>query len=301
MTEYSPKTFWPNLYREGLKKGAPALNLVCVPGLPRLANRVMDRVHARVYTKLLSLAGTNRGPALDMGCGAGRWLLRLAKKGFAVTGLEYAREALLHNKERPGLSAIPMVQASAHETCFKDESFDLVSVVTVIQHLPYPDQEKALDEIIRVLRPGGHAVVIEHITPKDLPGREMDWQGVYPRSMAEWVQGFEARGLVSVKHTRLQYFPLFDLYKRAREALLRVYQALRGGPRGTEKGNSGPMSGPNARTIKPPVVKRMLKACVKGADSVLVSLCFSGLLPFEALLGRVRGSHAGFLLKKPRP
>ncbi|MEK7505344.1 MAG: class I SAM-dependent methyltransferase [Patescibacteria group bacterium] len=84
--------------------------------------------------------------ALDIGCRDGYWSLCLEKKGYTVTSLDidpHYGPALKHNVEE-GLK-------------FDDNSFDLIWCTEVIEHLHDPD--KFLNEINRVLSPGGLSVL----------------------------------------------------------------------------------------------------------------------------------------------
>lgn len=92
---------------------------------------------------------------LDCGCGTGHNLTMLRRFGRAVgidltwTGLSYARDR--------GERAI--AQATAAVLPFGDGTFDVVTSFDVIYALNDRDERAALDEMFRVLKPGGHLVV----------------------------------------------------------------------------------------------------------------------------------------------
>lgn len=92
---------------------------------------------------------------LDLGCGKGRFARRLRERGAQVIGLDVAF-GMLDAGEGPA-----RVQGSALSLPFRDGAFDVVLAVEMIQHLPPRGLDRALDEIDRVLRPGGTAVVID--------------------------------------------------------------------------------------------------------------------------------------------
>jgi ubiquinone/menaquinone biosynthesis C-methylase UbiE len=54
---------------------------------------------------------------------------------------------------------------------FPDASFDVVVCAEVLEHIPAPDREPALGEMLRVLRPGGRMIVT---FPADATARECD-------------------------------------------------------------------------------------------------------------------------------
>lgn len=96
-----------------------------------------------------------RPAILDCGCGTGYNLSLLRRHGHAAgiditwTGLAFARS----RGERR------VAQASATDLPFGDGSFDIVTSFDVIFALDDPAEARALAEMRRVLRPGGHLIV----------------------------------------------------------------------------------------------------------------------------------------------
>jgi SAM-dependent methyltransferase len=104
-----------------------------------------------------SLKGRTGLHSLDVGCGAGLTLDRLAARPEigSVIGLDPSPEALRYAQGR----GHRVVEGSALELPFDPGSFDVVTCFDVIQHLPPDGAEVAAREIARVLRPGGTAIV----------------------------------------------------------------------------------------------------------------------------------------------
>jgi SAM-dependent methyltransferase len=109
-------------------------------------------------TPLLEAAAGESRPLrlLDIGCGTGHNLSTLLRRyGHAVgvdltwRGLAYAREG--------GLSGL--TRATAANLPFAEDRFDVVTSFDVLQCLPDGDERRAVAEMVRVLRPGGHAVI----------------------------------------------------------------------------------------------------------------------------------------------
>ncbi len=92
---------------------------------------------------------------LDLGCGSGRNLIYLHNKGFEVEGIDIARKGIKRIKENLGSSVKLKVADIYKRLPYKDESFDAVISVQVLQHNKEPAIKRAIDEIYRILKPGG--------------------------------------------------------------------------------------------------------------------------------------------------
>ncbi|MCB1015901.1 MAG: class I SAM-dependent methyltransferase [Acidimicrobiales bacterium] len=111
---------------------------------------------------------------LDMGCGAGRHAFESYRRGARVIAFDYSREELVEVRglfgamqeagEGPRHSLATAVNGDAVRLPFPDDSFDRIIASEVLEHVP--DDEGALDELRRVLRPGG---VIAATIPAWLP------------------------------------------------------------------------------------------------------------------------------------
>ena len=95
---------------------------------------------------------------LDAGCGTGGMLARVRERfpQAALTGLDFSERALQLTAQRNAGTAL--VQGSTDQLPFGTEEFDVVLSLDVIV-LHGIDDEKALHEMHRVLRPGGTLIV----------------------------------------------------------------------------------------------------------------------------------------------
>lgn len=94
---------------------------------------------------------------LDCGCGYGFTLRVLRELTEArLVGLDLQRERVVNVRERLG-ERVRLVQGSALELPFGEGSIDKAVSSEVLEHLP--DDRKAVEELYRVLRPGGRLVV----------------------------------------------------------------------------------------------------------------------------------------------
>jgi SAM-dependent methyltransferase len=94
-----------------------------------------------------------RARILDVGCGTGANLLMLSKYG-AAEGVDISEDALAFCRER-GLDHVK--QGAGEELPYEDGTFDLVTAFDVVEHMD--DDLAGLEEMFRVLRPGGHALL----------------------------------------------------------------------------------------------------------------------------------------------
>lgn len=101
---------------------------------------------------------------LDVGCGTGddvRALAALVGPQGRVTGVDSSATMIAEAQHRAGTSGLPVEFSvgDAHNLDFADQAFDGVRVERTLQHLASP--ERALAEMVRVLRPGGRIVAAE--------------------------------------------------------------------------------------------------------------------------------------------
>ncbi len=97
---------------------------------------------------------------LDVGCGNGYVLSRYAKCGASVLGIDLTWTGASLSQQRFRLENLSgsFLQGNAESLPFENDSFDLVTSMGVLHHVP--SMEKAVGEIHRVLRRGGEFVIM---------------------------------------------------------------------------------------------------------------------------------------------
>jgi SAM-dependent methyltransferase len=169
-----------------------------------------DEVHA---------LGDVRGmEALEFGCGAAQFGIKVAMRGARVKGLDFSANQLAAagpNMEATGVR-FPLVRADAERPPFADGSFDLVFCDHGV--MAFADPLITVPEVARILRPGGW-LVFSMSTPficvtwppiEGPPGRELlrpyhgmhaqtwgkdDGTAEYQLPYGEWIRLFRANGL----------------------------------------------------------------------------------------------------------
>lgn len=120
----------------------------------------------------LALNGTEN--MLDVGCGPGTFLARLAAAGHRgqLVGLDFSEGMVAQaSRDFPG---IRFRQGDAQQLPFADQTFDVVTARHMLYHVP--DPRLALSEMRRVLKPGGTLLVVTNGAG----------------SMGEWWSAFQA-------------------------------------------------------------------------------------------------------------
>jgi SAM-dependent methyltransferase len=108
--------------------------------------------------RLIDFSGYRGRRVLEVGCGAGTDLVRFARGGAIVTGVDLSASAIALAREnfRQQELEADLREADGEHLPFPDESFDFVYAHGVVQ---YTTNDRALvDECHRVLKTGGEAV-----------------------------------------------------------------------------------------------------------------------------------------------
>lgn len=108
-----------------------------------------------------ALAGAPGPRLLDVGGGTGNYALALRERGFEPTVHDLSEPMLARARDK----GLPTVRSDATALPFDDASFDAVTLISMIHHVP--DWRAALAEAARVLRPDGRLALMafsrEHV------------------------------------------------------------------------------------------------------------------------------------------
>ena len=160
-----------------LSQDSAALYDVQVETLFYGAANAMRRTALAAVARRVAGRDQRRLACLDVACGTGRFLrqMRLAWPAIGLTGLDlspaYLREAERHMGElRPAL----LVACNAEDIPLPDASQDIVTCIYLFHELPPEVRRRVAFQMARVLRPGGHLILLDSLQMGDKPG----WDGL---------------------------------------------------------------------------------------------------------------------------
>jgi ubiquinone/menaquinone biosynthesis C-methylase UbiE len=129
-----------------------------------------------IHKRLLKYVNLpEKSNVLDLGCGTGRLLDRLANHfpDLRGTGLDFSpemlRQARQRNRHHPRLI---YVQGNAEALPFADSQFD--AVFNTLSFLHYPKPEQVFSEVSRVLHPGGRFYLVDPTFKRQVESEYVD-------------------------------------------------------------------------------------------------------------------------------
>jgi SAM-dependent methyltransferase len=152
------------------------------------------------------------GAVLDSGCGTGGFLAWAMRAGEFErgSGIDVSPEAIELARRRVPDAELHV--APVAELPFADDSFDLVTLNDVLQHIPEDEVVRSLSEIRRVLLPGGALLVRTGGARRERRERP-DWRAYDRRSLAREV---ERGGLRPLRVTYVNLVPSLAAALRGR-------------------------------------------------------------------------------------
>ena len=149
MSEMYEEVLRRPIMREATRSYSPSVETSVRLGGPAPYGSYGVTTRMRKIDEMLNLEGTR---VLDVGCGNGSYTVELARRASYVCGLDIQMENLQSFRE-----PIPRVLGAGENLPFATESFDVVTMIEVLEHTLC--DTKVLTECFRVLRPGGRLVL----------------------------------------------------------------------------------------------------------------------------------------------
>jgi len=192
---FYPADYWWNARRSG--------------GLNKLES-VYRKLALRDHIAFITKAAGDRGvDVLDVGCGSGTLLGLLKQRGFRVNGLDFSAEAAAIAKAE---NDVNVAVGSLEEAHFPAESFDVVTLFHVMEHVTNP--RLVLAEVSRVLKPNGVAILqVPNIESWQFKIFGSRWYGLdIPRHVIDYSRNSMLKLLADSGFavTRIRHFNLRD-------------------------------------------------------------------------------------------
>ena len=181
---------WMEVYRR--RAALDPLRAVLDEGDPD--NRKNAYVNAvEHYHVARALRGLRPAIAVDLGCGIGRFSGLLAARAAVVVGIDASEDLLRAAVRRFPSGKVRFARGDLRDLPLRTGTADLAFCCQVLLHLTEEaDLSATAREVRRVLRPGGTALLLEHLAPGDESLRR---EGVLHRCPREFLAPFLATGL----------------------------------------------------------------------------------------------------------
>ena len=148
-----------DLVQRAFKILAPVYDLIALPA-------------ARLRHAAVQFAAAPAGSSvLDVATGTGSQAIAFAYKGYAVTAIDLSEAMLEVARRKSGSDLVWFEAGDATRLRFATESFDVVTISFALHDMPTAIRERALQEMVRVARPGGMILIVDYSLPVSPMGR----------------------------------------------------------------------------------------------------------------------------------
>jgi len=149
-------------------------------GIFKKQGKVFDKVQEDIPRITSLFKKKNVRKILDLGCGSGRHLVYLAKRGFDVYGFDISKYGIKITKgwlKKEKLKAKLKIGDIYKKLPYKDNFFDALISTQTLHHNRIGNIRKLIKEIERILKPGGFifVTVSRRTSKKDIP-KERCWE-----------------------------------------------------------------------------------------------------------------------------
>jgi dolichol-phosphate mannosyltransferase len=178
----------------------------------------LQRYWQKARFRITAALTAGEGPVLDVGCGSSRILSSLPEGSVAL-------DILMRKLRYSRRFGVPLVHASGFQLPFPDASFGCVLSSQVIEHVP--KESPMIDELCRVLKPGGRLVLgtpdysrrewvyLEKLYARLAPGGYAD-EHIAHYTRNELIELMKAKGLT---HEQTRYIARAELIMAFRRPL----------------------------------------------------------------------------------
>ncbi|CAJ1189985.1 demethylmenaquinone methyltransferase [Companilactobacillus crustorum] len=141
--------------------------------------------HQKWRQKATAKIVVNPSKILDLCCGTADWTIMLARRyqHADIIGADFSSEMLKIAQQKVGasqLTNITLENGDAMNLRYPDNSFDVVTIGFGLRNVP--DANKVLQEIYRILKPGGQLICLEAFKV-ETPVIKLGWKVYFNRLM----------------------------------------------------------------------------------------------------------------------
>jgi demethylmenaquinone methyltransferase/2-methoxy-6-polyprenyl-1,4-benzoquinol methylase len=120
----------------------------------------------RMRDFLVEVAGVTGGQTVvDLCTGTGSNALRLGRLGTIVVGIDFSKGMLQQARRKAGADSVHWIQGDARALPLAAHSVDCVTCAYAMYELTGRVRHEVLREVVRVLKPAGKFVLMEHLPP----------------------------------------------------------------------------------------------------------------------------------------
>jgi SAM-dependent methyltransferase len=110
--------------------------------------------HSELFFTLMP---SPRGRLLDVGCGAGRFVLAARHYGYSAVGIDFNRHAIEWGRQKHGLDALFAMTLEEYIRRYPDDRFDVITFFEVLEHLDSPADFACI--VHSLLKPSGYVAL----------------------------------------------------------------------------------------------------------------------------------------------
>jgi ubiquinone/menaquinone biosynthesis C-methylase UbiE len=151
-----------------------------------------------ILTKIIG----SKGNVLELGCGRGELVRSFNELGVNTYGIDVSEDGINLGLERaPFLKGkLILCDVDKEKLPFVNDYFNLVIMINTIEHVFC--LRNCIEEVRRVLKPGGCVLIVTHIPESNYDVRDVTHVNV--RSEEEWIRLFEKHGLYPIEAEKLE-------------------------------------------------------------------------------------------------